>query len=70
MTKVNYLVTGFIGGIIGTLLMAGEDLGALEYITAFVLAFSLSLILRDFYLDLRQKIREERDSYTVFEENF
>ena len=70
MTKVNYLVTGFVGGIIGTLLMAGEDLGALEYITAFVLAFSLSLILRDFYLDLRQKIREERDSYTVFEENF
>lgn len=70
MTKVNYLVTGFIGGIIGTLLTAGEDLGAWEYITAFVLAFSLSLILRDFYLDIRQKIREDRDVYAALDENY
>ena len=47
MTKVNVLVTGFIGGVTGTLVMAGEDLGTLEYTTAFVFAFSLTLILRD-----------------------
>ncbi|MBC8277371.1 MAG: hypothetical protein H8E46_04010 [FCB group bacterium] len=68
MTKVNYLVTGFVGGVIGTLLIVGKNLGALEYITAFVLAFSLTLILRDFYLDLRQKIRADRDTYSISEE--
>jgi len=68
MTKVNYLVTGFVGGVIGTLLIVGENLGALEYITAFVLAFSLTLIMRDFYLELRLKIRMDRDTYSISEE--
>jgi len=69
MTKVNYLVTGFVGGVIGTLLMADENLGVWEYITAFVLAFSLSLILRDFYLEFREKIQADKDTYAAVDEN-
>ncbi len=61
MLKLSYFLTGFLGGMLGMMPLVSQSCGTIEYLTAFAFAFGLSVLVRDYFRDIRLRIQQRRE---------